>query len=94
MRYYAGIKASIVIFNVGMLTAVGELYSRLPQYYRKTATTDSHTSLHKQFSLSSLELQAEQASTPLTVHKSEDGTMFSSILTKSNTEQLAKQGKT
>ena len=72
--------------------AMGELYSRLPQYYKQVAPTDAHTSLHKQFSSSSLELQSEHSSVPLTVHKSEDGTMFASILTKSNTEQLARQG--
>lgn len=34
----------------------------------------------------------DQAALPLTVHRGEDGQMFHSILSKSNAEQLAKQG--
>lgn len=72
--------------------AMGELYSRLPQYYRQTSVDQGHTTLHKRFSQTSLDIQSEQSYTPLTVHQGAGGTTFSSILTRSNTEQLEAQG--
>jgi len=72
--------------------AYGEIYTRLPSYYRQGATNEKHTSLHKNFSQSSLDLHNDQSYAPLTMHQSQDGTVFASILTRSNTEQLEKQG--
>lgn len=75
-------------------SAMAELYSRLPAYYHIAEPGVAHTSLHEHFTLHSQQQLQAQSIVPMTVHKTEDGSMFASILTRSNTEVLAKQGKT
>ena len=87
------IQSLIVRISFVVFAAMGALYSRLPAQYRTSEAGDSHTSLHKSFSISSQEFAMDHSTFPITVHQAEDGTMYNSILSKSNADELAKQGE-
>lgn len=92
MRFCSSITL-IIFYYFLFAAAMGALYSRLPAHYRKSEGAGSHTSLHKSFSISSQEFAMDHNTVPITVHQGEDGHMYTSILSKSNADELARQGE-